>query len=389
MLPGLLVFIPGGGTFTVIGSPLNAQQVQLANSGDPANAPTGTLISAGTMISPANMRGPIGPAGGSGPPGPPGPQGASGTSAYTTLAQAFTIPATVGTAFVIAAGSFAAGQIVYLPTGNYFSIQAVDQTLNTLTLVNQSYPGQQPAGTVIPVGSTVSATGPQGPQGVVGPAGPQGIQGPVGLAPTGTITMYGAATPPGGWLICDGSAVSRTTFSALFSIISTTYGSGDGSSTFNLPNLQGRFALGVQGTTYPLASAGGEATHTLTLAELAAHNHSASASASQADHQHGIPATGNHTHFGVGINHASIPSGSGGGSFDFLFSTANGTPYWNGTTSASGNIGPTGTYPVSDTAHGSSGLPAVSVSVSVANNGNGAPHNNLPPYQTVQYIIKV
>src|SRR4029077_7588368 len=117
MQPRQLLFIPGAGTFTVVGSPLNQFQVQLVNSGDPNNAPAGTLIAAGTVVSPAHMRGPIGPPGGQGPPGPPGPQGASGTSAYTTLKQDFAVPATLGTAFVVAADPFAVGQIVYLPTG--------------------------------------------------------------------------------------------------------------------------------------------------------------------------------------------------------------------------------------------------------------------------------
>lgn len=62
--------------------------------------------------------------------------------------------------------------------------------------------------------------------------------------PTGSVTAYAAATPPSGWLECDGSAVSRTTYSALFTAISTVYGVGDGSTTFNLPDLRGEFIRG-------------------------------------------------------------------------------------------------------------------------------------------------
>ena len=62
---------------------------------------------------------------------------------------------------------------------------------------------------------------------------------------TGSITMYAGATAPDGWLICDGSAVSRTTYADLFSVIGTTYGSGDGSTTFNIPNLKGRVPVGL------------------------------------------------------------------------------------------------------------------------------------------------
>lgn len=57
--------------------------------------------------------------------------------------------------------------------------------------------------------------------------------------PTGAVLMWGTGSAPTGWLLCDGSAVSRTTYSALFAVISTTFGAGDGSTTFNVPNFQG------------------------------------------------------------------------------------------------------------------------------------------------------
>jgi len=62
--------------------------------------------------------------------------------------------------------------------------------------------------------------------------------------PPGAMTEYGAASAPAGWLLCDGTAVSRTTYSALFAIISTNYGAGDASTTFNLPDLRGRVPVG-------------------------------------------------------------------------------------------------------------------------------------------------
>jgi microcystin-dependent protein len=64
------------------------------------------------------------------------------------------------------------------------------------------------------------------------------------IVPTGAILPYGGATAPSNFLLCNGSAVSRTTYVNLFAILSTSYGVGDGSTTFNLPNLQGRFPLG-------------------------------------------------------------------------------------------------------------------------------------------------
>lgn len=63
-------------------------------------------------------------------------------------------------------------------------------------------------------------------------------------AVVGAVVAFAGSTSPAGWLLCDGSAVSRATYAALFSVIGTTYGSGDGSTTFNLPNLTDRFIQG-------------------------------------------------------------------------------------------------------------------------------------------------
>lgn len=62
--------------------------------------------------------------------------------------------------------------------------------------------------------------------------------------PTGAFIPFGGGTVPSGYLLCDGSAVSRTTYAALFAIFSTTFGSGDGSTTFNLPDTRGRVIVG-------------------------------------------------------------------------------------------------------------------------------------------------
>lgn len=63
--------------------------------------------------------------------------------------------------------------------------------------------------------------------------------------PAGVVSMYISGTPPSGWLICDGSAISRSTYAVLFAIIGTTYGTGDGSTTFNLPDIRGRVPVGL------------------------------------------------------------------------------------------------------------------------------------------------
>lgn len=64
------------------------------------------------------------------------------------------------------------------------------------------------------------------------------------VSPTGTVAPYAAPAAPSGWLLCDGSAVSRATYATLFGLISTTYGVGDGSTTFNVPDLRGRVIAG-------------------------------------------------------------------------------------------------------------------------------------------------
>lgn len=63
--------------------------------------------------------------------------------------------------------------------------------------------------------------------------------------PIGSIIPYGGATAPSGWIICDGTAISRTIYSELFAVIGTAYGSGDGSTTFNLPDLRETVPVGV------------------------------------------------------------------------------------------------------------------------------------------------
>ncbi len=110
------------------------------------------------------------------------------------------------------------------------------------------------------------------------------------IVPSGAMMPFAGASAPTGFLLCDGSAVSRSTYATLFSAVSTIYGSGDGSSTFNLPDLRGRVIAGqddmggasanrltnqtggLDGDT--LGGTGGSETHTLTTAQLASHTHS-------------------------------------------------------------------------------------------------------------------
>lgn len=110
------------------------------------------------------------------------------------------------------------------------------------------------------------------------------------LSPVGSVQDFAGTTAPGGWLLCYGQAISRNTYSTLFSTIGTVYGVGDGTTTFNLPDCRGRVVAGkdnMGGTsadrltnlTYGvdgdvIGSSGGEQAHVQSVLELASHSHS-------------------------------------------------------------------------------------------------------------------
>jgi microcystin-dependent protein len=92
----------------------------------------------------------------------------------------------------------------------------------------------------------------------------------------GVISMYGGTASPMGHLFCNGTRVSRTTYSRLFDVIGTIYGAGNGTGTFNLPNLQGRVPVGLKASEpvfNSLGNIGGTGAHTLSVNEIPAHTH--------------------------------------------------------------------------------------------------------------------
>ena len=131
---------------------------------------------------------------------------------------------------------------------------------------------------------------------------------PSGGIPAGAVLPYGGTSAPPGWLLCDGSVVARADYPALFSVVSTAFNTGGEAGTdFRLPNAEDMFLVGA-GNTYSVGDTGGEATHTLTEAELPTHAHGVGSLANgdqTVNHVHGVGtlAAGNqsasHTHSGT------------------------------------------------------------------------------------------
>lgn len=129
------------------------------------------------------------------------------------------------------------------------------------------------------------------------------IEGSGGLPP-GTVVPFGGVSAPNGWLLCDGSEISRSTYADLFAAISTHHGAGNGSTTFNIPDLRQRFVLGkaASGTGSVLGTTGGSIDHTHTVP---AHYH---AMGSGADLN--ITSSGSHT-TSIEHDHATVTSTAG------------------------------------------------------------------------------
>lgn len=189
------------------------------------------------------------------------------------------------------------------------------------------------------------------------------------FVPPGVMMDYAGAAAPTGFLLCDGSAHSRTTQAALFAAIGTTWGAGDGVTTFNVPDFRRRVAVGSGGAgTGTLGNAvgntGGAETHVLTTAELAAHAHGVN----DPQHGHGVNITDpGHNH--LWGDNSQVGSGAG-----------------------AGNFGGTGAGSASNTSSSATGITAIATNaatgISIQNAGGGGAHNNMQPSAVVTKIIK-
>ena len=193
------------------------------------------------------------------------------------------------------------------------------------------------------------------------------LQDIVNRSEVGAIKPWTKATAPDGYVLCNGAAISRSTYADLFAVISTTYGSGDGSTTFNVPQLQGKMPQGYDGNTYNLAGPGGANTVTVAVTITGSISNTSLTTAQLASHSHGFNASRGQNSSG------SFPPGG---------SSSHGSP------PSSGNTDNNGSGTGHNHSHTLSGTLTGNITTSLTGSVAAAGTNSFSPFVVVNYIIK-
>ena len=197
----------------------------------------------------------------------------------------------------------------------------------------------------------------------------------------GKIQPWGKATAPAGYVLCDGAAISRTDYADLFAVVGTTYGTGNGSTTFNVPQLQGKMPQGYDGNTYNLAGTGGANTVTVAVTN----NQAATNATNQS-----VTVTGSISN--TSLTTAQLASHSHGPSRNALDLTPTGGSF---PVQVGGNrefgVSPTaneGSGTAHNHAHTLTGTLTGNITTSLTGTVTAAGTNSFSPFVVVNYIIK-
>lgn len=212
------------------------------------------------------------------------------------------------------------------------------------------------------------------------------------VVPVGGVIDYPVATAPSAsWHLADGTAISRAGYPALFALIGTTFGVGNGTTTFNLPDYRDRMSIGA-GTTYAAAATGGAVTSTVAITDPG-HNHTQNSHThTMGNHTHSTPAHQHVLDYGSVVNQLFVMGGE-------IFSTdSDGAPLSDSLTASGGahlNRHGTTNQTKSGGGGGTSGTPSTNTSdaTTPTNNSNTtgitATNPNLPPYLGMYKLIRV
>jgi microcystin-dependent protein len=206
------------------------------------------------------------------------------------------------------------------------------------------------------------------------------LQDIVNRSEVGAIKPWTKATAPAGYLLCDGSAVSRSTYAELFAVIASTYGGGDGSTTFNVPQLQGKMPQGYDGNTYNLAGTGGANTVTVAVTNNQAATNATNQSVTVTGSIDNTSITNaqmpSHTHSYEKTNGGAVPNSGGPSSTGTRAGTAN------------ANTGGSGSGTGHNHSHTLSGTLTGNITTSLTGSVTAAGTNSFSPFVVVNYIIK-